>query len=204
LNFIALSKIYYHIEYEINIPNSNEIIDKVETFEYPHFLKKYSYSGRIQNVSQFNECPTQYIHRGCIEYLKDLINRDRRKIFFSPGYYHNLNYKFNATEQEKLYLSYSNTTIFNATYESSKEVFLVPWSDFHSTFYGNWYINFTYVPYVFNHSNTILLENIILVNMFLHYSISRFAGEGHLINQYIGLSSNLQIIFIYSDDSHWY
>jgi hypothetical protein len=202
-NFISLSNIYYHIEYEINIPNSNEIIDKVETFEYRHFLKRHDYSGRTLNVSQFNECPSQYIDRECIEYIKNQINQARRRFYLTPGYSHNLNYKFNATEQAKLYLSYSNTTLFNATYDSNKEVFLVPWNDYYSTFYGNWYINFTYIPYVFNQSKTILLESIILINMDLYYSISRYCGEGHRIIQFIALSSDLQIIFIYSDDQHW-
>lgn len=201
INFIALNNIYYHIVYEIDIPNSNEIIDKVETFEYHHYLKIHDYFGGTYNISQFNPCPSHYINRDCIEYIKDLINQDRKKFHWVQSYQHNLNYKFNATEQVKLYLSYSNTTIFNATYESKKEIFVV--NELNGYFHGIWYLNFTYVPYMLNQSNTILLESIFLIKMFLDYSITRFAGEGHHIEQYIALSSNLQVIFIYVDEMHW-
>lgn len=200
-NFMVLNNIYYRIVYETDIPDSDDIIDKSETFEYHQYLKMHDYYGEAHNISKFNQSLYQYnyINRDYINYIKDKINQDRKRFHWWPFYYHHFNYKFNATEQSKLYLSYSNTTLFNATYENKKDVFVVEYDEYYDYFIGNWYINFTHVPKVFNQSSTLLLNNTILIKMFIDYDYvyGNLGAETYHIKQYIALSSDLQVIFVY-------
>jgi len=108
-------------------------------------------------------------------------------------------YTFNATEQSRLYFAYSNTTIFNVTYESKEEIFVVESARESDNYVGNWYINFTYVPSVVDESIIIPLNDTILVKMFIEYDFlfGNVGGIFYQIPQYIALSSDLQIIFIY-------
>ncbi len=200
-NFIVFNNIYYQISYETNILNSNEIIVKAETFEYHQYLKMHDPYGITQNITKFNQSLYQfnYINSDYVDFIKDKIDQDRKRFHWWPFYYHHFNYKFNATEQSKLYFSYSNTTLFNATYESMKEVFTVEYDEYYGNFMGNWYINFTHVPKVFNQSYTLLLNNTILIRMFTDYDYTygNLGAETYHIKQYIALSSDLQVIFVY-------
>ena len=194
-NFIIFSRIYYRVYYEVNLPNSDEIIEKAENFDYLKYLKMHDPYGEIQNLSKFN---INYIDREFIDFLKGKINRDNKRFHLWPSYYHNFIYTFNATEESKLFFSYNNNTIFNATYETQKPIFIVPppiWFNF----IGSWFINFTQVPHVVNQSSTILLNNTILVKMILKYDylFGNLGGEFYQIEQYVILNSNLQVIFIY-------
>jgi hypothetical protein len=195
-NFIIISRIYYRVYYEVNLPNSDEIIEKAETFDYLKYLKMHGPYGEIQNFSKFN---FNYIDREFIDFLKGKINRDNKRFHLWPGYYHNFIYIFNTTEESKLYFSYNNNTIFNATYENQKAIFIVdPPSEFY--FIGSWFINFTQVPHVVNQSSTILLNNTILVKMILKYDhlYGNVGGEFYQIEQYVILNSSLHVIFIYT------
>ncbi|TKJ21473.1 MAG: hypothetical protein CEE42_13865, partial [Promethearchaeota archaeon Loki_b31] len=40
-NFIIFSRIYYRVYYEVNLPNSDEIIEKAENFDYLKYLKMH-------------------------------------------------------------------------------------------------------------------------------------------------------------------
>ena len=108
-------------------------------------------------------------------------------------------YTFNATEQSRLYFAYSNTKIYNATYETKEELFVVDYDREYYDYAGNWYINFTYVPIVADEPIIIPLNNTILVKMFVEYDYlyGNMGGEFYQITQFIALSSDLQIIFIY-------
>lgn len=198
---MVLNNIYYQIVYETDIPDSDNIIDKAETIEYHQYLKMHDYYGEAHNISKFNQSFYQYnyINRDYINYIKDKINQDRKRFHWWPFYYHHFNYKFNATEQAKLYLSYNNTTLFNATYENKKVVFVVEYDEYYGYNIGNWYINFTHVPKVFDQSYTLLLNNTILIRMFTDYDYvyGNLGAETYHIKQYIALSSDLQVIFVY-------
>lgn len=200
-NFIVLNKIYYRIVYETDIPDSDDIIDKVETFEYHQYLKMHDYYGETLDISKFNQSMPQYnyINRDYINYVKDKINQDRKKLHLWPFYSHYFNYIFNATEQAKLYFCYSNTTIFNATYENNNAAFVVEYDEYYDNFIGNWYINSTYVPSVSSQPFTLPLNNTILIRMFIDYDhvYGNLGAETYHIRQYIALSSDLQIIFVY-------
>jgi len=203
INAIVLNNIYFRINYEINITNSDDIIDKVETFDYYLYLKKHDRYGETHDISKFNQSVYQsfynYIDREYVNFLINKINQDRKIFHWWFGHYHHLMYTFNATEQSRLYFAYSNTTIFNVTYESKEEIFVVESARESDNYVGNWYINFTYVPSVVDESIIIPLNDTILVKMFIEYDFlfGNVGGIFYQIPQYIALSSDLQIIFIY-------
>ncbi len=203
INAIVLNNIYFRINYEVNIADSDNIVDRFETFEYYQYLKKHDRYGETHDISKFNQSVYQsfynYIDREYIDYLINKINQDRKKFHWWLGHYHHLSYTFNATEHSRLYFAYSDTTIYNATFENMEEIFVVE-SDWESDNYvGNWYINFTYVPSVGDEPIIIPLNDTILVKMFIEYDylFGNVGGIFYQIPQYIALSSDLQIIFIY-------
>lgn len=203
INAVVLNKIYFSINYELSVPNSDNIVEKFETFEYYQYLKKHDRFGGAHNISKFNQSDYRsmynYIDREYVEFLKNKINQDRKRFHWWLGHYHHFMYTFNATEQSRLYFAYSNTTIFNATYGGGEELFDV-FSDWeYADYVGNWYINFTHVPVVDDDPIIILLNDTILVTMFLEYDylFGNMGGIFYQITQFIVLSSDLQIIFIY-------
>jgi len=203
INIIVLNNIYFRINYEINIANSENLVDRFETFEYYQYLKKHDSYGETHDIRKFNQSDYQsfynYIDREYIDFLKNEINQDRKRFHWWTGHYHHLIYTFNATEQSRLYFAYNNTTIFNATYESKEEIFVVDSAWESDNYIGNWYINFTYLPSVVDEPIIIPLNDTILVKMQLEYDYlyGNVGGIFYQIPQYIALSSDLQIIFMY-------
>ena len=203
INVIVLNNIYFNTNYELSLENSDNIVDKFETFEYYQFLKKYDRYGEAQDISKFNQSDYQslynYIDREYIDFLKNKINQDRKRFHWWPGHYHHFMYTFNATEQSRLYFAYSNTKIYNATYETKEELFVVDYDREYYDYAGNWYINFTYVPIVADEPIIIPLNDTILVKMFVEYDYlyGNMGGIFYQITQFIALSSDLQVIFIY-------
>jgi len=65
---------------------------------------------------------------------------------------------------------------------------------------GNWFLNFTQIPFAPNMSSTIILSNIFLVKMNLHYKYVYSLGDSEAlrIEQFIIFNSNLQIVFVYT------
>jgi hypothetical protein len=191
----------------VNLSNSEEIIEKVETFDYLKFAKMHSESGELYNLSKFN---INYIDREYIDFLKEKVNRESKKFHLWLGYHYYVYYTFNASEELKIYFSYNNNTIFNATYENQNPIFIVdfdnpafvyiPNEPYWFSSIGSWYINFTQVPYVDSQSSTIQLNNNILVKMILYYDhlYGNVGGEFYQIEQYVILNSNLHVIFIYA------
>lgn len=203
INAVVLNNIYFNINYELSVANSDNIVDKFETFEYYQYLKKHDRYGETHDISKFNQSDYQtmynYIDREYIDFLKNEINQDRKRFHWWPGHYHHLMYTFNATEQSKLYFAYSNTKIYNATYENKEELFVVDYDREYNDYVGNWYINFSYVPIVVGEPIIIPLNNTILIMMFVKYDylFGNMGGIFYQITQYIALSSDLQIIFLY-------
>ena len=63
---------------------------------------------------------------------------------------------------------------------------------------GNWYINFTQIPYVVNQTS-ISLNNTFLVKMILKldYLFGNVGGIFYEVEQFLVLDTKFQIIFIY-------
>ena len=70
-NFIVLNKIYYKEDYDVNLSNSEELIEKAENFNYLKYIKMHNSYGETQNLTQFN---LNYINREFIDFLKAIIN----------------------------------------------------------------------------------------------------------------------------------
>ncbi|MFX1324050.1 MAG: hypothetical protein ACFE8N_03775 [Promethearchaeota archaeon] len=193
-NFIISLRIYYAEFYYVDLPNSEEIIEKAETFDYLEHVKMHNQHGEVYNLSKFG---IQYIDRDYINYSKEKVYRESKNFHLWPGYHFLISYTFNATLESKLYFTYNNNTVFNATYETDTTIFetkVGTWVDY----IGSWYINFTQVPYVVNQSSTILLNNTILVKMILNYDhlYGNLGGMFYRIKQYVVFNSELQVILI--------
>jgi hypothetical protein len=194
-NIIISTRIYFKINYSSNLSNSDEIVERVESFDYISYLKLYEYDGEIHNLSRFS---FQYIDSEYLDYLNQYINREISSFHLWPFYHNNITYTFNAIEVSKLYLTYNNNTIFEATYENNDTIFEV--DKFNGNWIGCWYINFTQIPFVSNAQSTILLNDSFLVQMMLSHRYDISLGESGLItlNQFLILDSNLQIRIVYN------
>ena len=77
-----------------------------------------------------------------------------------------------ATNESLIYLTYNNNSIINAEYANHTEIFTAQsgYYDNNSRYWeGNWYLNFTLIPFAPNSSSTIGLNDIFLVKMNLYY-----------------------------------
>ncbi len=199
-HFIILTRIYYKINYEANIQNFESLIEKSELFEYQKYCKYRDLSGEVQNVSNFDYY--YHIDRDLIESLKLKVEDDKEKFHFWPFYSHKLFYSLEATNESLIYLTYNNNSIIKAEYANHTEIFAA-WSDYYennSLFWvGNWYLNFTYIPFASNISSTIILNDIILVKMNLYYDYvyGNLGVETLRIDQFLCFNSNLQTLFVY-------
>jgi len=183
---VIKSRIYYFIDYDVQGSNREEIITKVETLNYPVYLNNY-----IERDDEFKS----FIDADFIRYLKDRIENDT-KFHWEMFYGHYLRYFFIAENHSKLYLSYSNNTIFNVKDQNNQSMLSVEnyfWADI------AWYLNFTQLSYVYSDNTTILLSNVIFVEMYLEYGYhcGNVCGLGYSIDQYIVLSPNLDALMIF-------
>ncbi|MHA1988484.1 MAG: hypothetical protein ACW98D_17780 [Promethearchaeota archaeon] len=202
-NTTILKYYYYNISYDIKTENPGNLIEKVETLDYLSVLQSYERDGSVHNITDSNNdgCRvSSYINREYINYQKREISADSMRFHFWFGQRHYFDYVFEATSEPRLNLTYVNNTIIKAQYETLEDIFVVNSRYYHFTkiWYGNWYINFTQVPYMVNETS-ITLNNTILIKMSLNhvYVLSSLAGIWIDINQYIVLNENLQVIFIY-------
>jgi len=80
-------RIYYLIDYNINLPNREEIKYKVENLNYPDYLNNYPYPY------YYHADINSYVDRDLIDFLKSRIEND---IGFKRGlsYQHYLRYFF--------------------------------------------------------------------------------------------------------------
>jgi len=199
-NSIILSRIYYKINYKGNVQNFENIIDKSESFEYQKYCLYRDYLGNVYNLS--DKVYVHHLDREFLESLKLQIEEDKTKFHFYPFYSHNFIYSLEATNESLIYLTYNNNSIINAEYANHTEIFTArSWHFDNSSLYwiGNWYLNFTFIPFAPNSSSTIVLNDIILVKMGLNYNHDYgFGGSQYLtIKHFLCFNSNFQVMFVY-------
>ncbi len=197
-NFLIGPRIYYETNYEVNLSYSDELVEKVESFDFTSHLQMRDVFGEVSSPSKFNN---NYINTEYVDYLKEKVGKDSSMVHWWLGHSHNFVYLFEATEESILYFTYNNTMIFKAKYENNEEIFNIESRDRYSwdCLCGSWYINFSQVPHTSNPASTFMLNDIILVKMTLEYdyTYSGIGAEWFKIRQYVVLDSNLQIIFVY-------
>jgi len=199
-NFAILTRIYYKVNYGVNVQNFDNIIEKSELFEYQKYCKYYDFWGEVHNLSRTDDY--YHIDREFIESLKLQIKEDKEKFHLFPFHQHNFIYSLEVTNESLIYLTYNNNSIIKAEYADQTEIFTTMWDydENESLFWlENWYINFTQIPFAPNMSSTIILSNIFLVKMNLEYNYDYWFGgsRGLRIEQFLIFNSNFQTMFVY-------
>ena len=180
------SRIYYLIDYDVQGSNREEIISKVETLNYTVFLNN--------NIEQDDEFK-RFIDADFVQYLKGRIENDT-KFHWEISYGHYLRYFFIAENHSEVYLTYNNNTIFGVKDQNNQSLISAEtyfWTEI------AWYLNFTQLPYVYGDNFTILLSNAIFIEIRLSYGYScgSLCGLGYSIDQYLVLSTNLEVLMIF-------
>ncbi|MBY8984633.1 MAG: hypothetical protein KGD65_06190 [Candidatus Lokiarchaeota archaeon] len=188
---VIKSRIYYLIDYDVLGSNREEIITKVETLNYTLYLNDY-----IERDDEFQS----FIDADFVRYLKGRIENDT-KFHWEMFYAHYLRYFFIAENHSELYLTYNNDTIFSVKDQNNYSLFLLEnyyWNDF------AWYLNFTELPYVYGNMFTILLSNVIFIEIHLDYGYhcGSLCALNYSIEQYIVLSINLDVLMIFIPRSY--
>jgi len=186
-NLIGLnSRIYYIIEYDVQAQDKDEIIFGVESFNYTAYLNNRGWEHDIYK---------SYIDASFVELLRSAIE-DATRFHWESWYEHYLRYYFTARNRSSLFLTYNNNTIFSIKDQSNSTLLSIEdyWWDQIA-----WYLNFTHLPYVYNDNGTVLLNNAIFVHMRLEYGYycGNLCGLWHSIEQYLVLSSNLDVLVIF-------
>ncbi len=186
------SRIYSIIDYNVNLPNREEIINKVENFNYEEYLNSYSINYYLDDGI------TSYVDIDLIRFLKNRIENDiGLKIW--PFYKHNLVYSFLAENHSKLHLSYNNLSIVSIKDQNNQSLFLREdnrWWEF------SWYLNFAQIPYVHGDKSTLVLSDFIFVKINVEYKwlCGYVCEHRYSFEQYLVLSENLDVVLIFIYD----
>ncbi|MFX1593030.1 MAG: hypothetical protein ACFFCL_10080 [Promethearchaeota archaeon] len=180
-------RIYYKIEYNVNLSNREEIIYKVENLNYIAYLHNFDYDYQSSGISS-------YVDRNLIHFLKSRIENDGGFTLW-PYYRHYLHYIFLGKNHSKLYLIYNNNTIFSLKDKNNQSLLLKGdkyWEGF------TWYLNFTQIPYVYGDISTMVLSELIFVEINVEYewNCGYVCFHEYLYKQYLLLSKNLDVILI--------
>ncbi|MHA2127358.1 MAG: hypothetical protein ACXABO_14385 [Promethearchaeota archaeon] len=199
-NSIILTRIYYDINYKGSVQNLETIIEKSELFEYEKYCKYRDYEGVVHNnISDVDYL--YHIDRDFIESLKPQIDEDKKKFHLYTGFQHNFIYSVEVTNESLIYLTYNNNAIIKAEYANQTEIFAAKRGIENGVRFwlGNWYLNFTQIPFAPSSSSTIKLNNTILVRMYLEYRYSySWGGSGDIrIEQFLCFNSEVQTMFVY-------
>jgi hypothetical protein len=176
---IVRGNIYYTLNYEINLPEKQELIDRVETFNLSANLNHEEFQCRTKEF---------YFNREMLNSYMNSIKSDIG-LHVNPFYSHTFEYQFEA-QPINLSITYNNCSIIDSNYGG--EHFLDPWG-------YRLYLNHSIIPTVSNSSNSIILDNVLLVKVSIIYSHSSeilFSGLGAEFVQYIALNLDLDIIFV--------
>ena len=200
-NFAILTRIYYKVNYGVNVQNFDTIIEKSELFDYLKYCKYRDYQSEVHNLSRYDT--NYHIDRKFIESLKLQIEKDKEKFHFYPFFIHIFIYSLEVSNESLIYLTYNNNSIIKAEYADHTEIFAAEWGYYenNSLFWvGNWYLNFTQIPFAPNISSTIILSNIFMVKMNLHYKYDHGLGESEALRmeQFLIFNSNFQTVFVYN------
>ena len=199
-NSIIVSRIYYKINYKGNVNNFESIIKKSEVFEYQKYCLCRDYLGNVYNLS--DKVYLYHIDREFIESLKLQIEEDKTKFHIFPFYSHNFIYSLEVTNETLIHLTYNNNSIIKAEHANHSEIFTAQSGHYENNslyWEGNWYLNFTLIPFAPNSSSTIVLNNIFLIKMDLIYH-HRYGLGGSLdlrIEPFLCFNSNFQVMFVY-------
>ena len=180
---------------------TEKLIDHVETLDYPSLIKYHDAMGEIHNLTNYyfdGHFNTHYIDREYVEALKEEVRGDSKRFHWWPGHYHYFDYLLNVTEETNLYFTYNNNTMIRAQYGNYEDIFDVERDYSTKKRVGNWYINFTQIPYVVNQTS-ISLNNTFLVKMILKYDylFGNVGGIFYEVEQFLVLDEKFQVIFIY-------
>ena len=183
---IIKSRIHYFIDYEVQGSNREEIITKVETLNYTVYLNNY-----LEGYEEYKS----FVNADFVQYLKSRIENDT-KFHWEMFYRHYLRYFFTAENHSKLYLTYNNNTIFNVKDQNNQSLLSVEnyfWTE------NAWYLNFTQLSYVYSDNITILLDNVIFIEINLDYGYhcGNLCALSYNINQYLVLNTKLEPIMIF-------
>ncbi|MFX0070544.1 MAG: hypothetical protein ACFFAO_05570 [Candidatus Hermodarchaeota archaeon] len=171
---------YYNIEYDINSPYEDKIIEKVESFDYPSYL-------------------TNFIDEDIIEKYKNDI-QEKYQFNWDIGRYRHLIYYVSAELDNNINLSYGYSYI-KIIDDNGKII--------GSTFrHYEWYINYNLLPQGSNDINVGLTEiTFVKMYMFFKYGSKHpsygFKPGGELeIEQYIFLDKNFEVLLVFIKEVH--
>jgi hypothetical protein len=192
--FVIKPKIYYIIEYNVDLSNREEIIQKAENFNYANYL----HSCHPDLWYDMN-C---YIDSDLILPLKNRIETDDFSIFQKhwPKYQHNLHYYFLAENHSKLYLTYNNHTIFSVKDHNNESIFAREDYIFTEMVEDiTLYLNFTQISYAHTETSIEVLNDLILIEMDLEYAwVCGFVCvHSHSFEQYLLLDDSLNVALIF-------
>ncbi|MFX1498878.1 MAG: hypothetical protein ACFFBH_15240 [Promethearchaeota archaeon] len=196
---VVQARIYYITEYNIDFSNREEIIDKVENLNYTAYLHNNDYIPPYPIYKGISS----YVDRNLINFLKSRIETDTgswwRGLYslFGGDYHQYLRYSFSGDNQSKLYLTYNNNTIFDLKDQNNQSLLLKVEGSGELDF--RWFLNFTYIPYVYDNMSTLDLSELIFIKINLEYEwVGSYAlFHQYLINQYLLLNKNLDVILIF-------
>lgn len=181
---VVRSRIYYTINYNVELSNKEELITKVENLNYTAYLNNYL---------ELNEFYKRYIDIDYVNSLKSRIENDTY-LHWELNYRHFLIYNCYAENHSMLYLTYNNNSIFNVKdHDNSSLIEHYQWDEV------AWYLNFTQIPYVYSENSTIMLEDMIFIEMRIDYGYycGSLCGLWYFIKQYLLLDQNLDIVLIF-------
>ncbi|MFX1395371.1 MAG: hypothetical protein ACFFAH_17690 [Promethearchaeota archaeon] len=169
---------YYIIEYDINAPYEDELIDNVELFDYPSYLLDYIDGDIVKEYKNYIEKDSKYDW--------DVGNFRHLIYYFKAEIYNNINLTYK-------YIYLEITDGIGKTICSSSN-------------YHRYYMNFNILPYASQNIKIIELSEIIFVKMYLYYEHgSKFpsygvkSGRELEIEQYVLLNMNLEILLVFID-----
>ena len=183
---IIRPRIYYRIKYNVELSNKEELINKVENFNYTAYLNNYF---------ELYEVYKRYIDIDFVNFLKSRIENDTY-LHWELNYRHYLNYNFQAENHSELYLTYNNNSILNIKDHDNSSIILVEHYEWDEV---AWYLNFTQIPFVYSENSTIMLEDMIFIEMRIDYGYNcgSLCGLWYFIEQYLLLDQNLDIALIF-------
>jgi hypothetical protein len=179
-------RIHYVIEYDVNVPNREALINEVENLNYTTWLSNENLGLSVGMKG--------YIDEDFVLLLKGRIENDMGFKWW-PFYEHHLYYDFIAEPHPILNLTYSNDTIFSVKDASNGS--LIPVEDYD---WNNvaWYLNFTQVSSVYGPNSTVSLTDIVAIEMRLDYGYhcGNVCALSYCIDQYLILNEDLDVILI--------